>query len=83
MLLITKPTTEGNPARETARITVPYTKKFSAAKCYAWFDTLPKAGSGKEGDKYRIVLKSNGKVAVEVDGVIRPDVKNTGALGDL
>src|SRR5919204_201357 len=71
MLLIPKPTANESPKREMARITVPYAKKFSAAKCYAWLDMLPKNGSGKPGDKYRIVLKVNGRVASEVEGVIR------------
>jgi hypothetical protein len=67
MLLITKPSADANPERESERITVPFTRKFSGAKCYAWFDTLPNNGSGKEGNDYHIVLKRNGKPAAEVN----------------
>src|SRR5262245_56553957 len=46
MLLITRPRPSANPTRETGRITVPYKKQFKAARCYAWFDTLPEGASG-------------------------------------
>ena len=83
MLLITKPTEDEGPTRESARITIPYKKKFSAAKCFAWLDTLPKNGSGKIGDKYHIVLKRNGKPTAEGNNSIRQDVHSTTGLGDL
>ncbi len=60
MLLITKPTVDAGPTRESARIKVPFSKEFEAARCFVWFDTLPKGAGGKKGDKCRIVLKTNG-----------------------
>lgn len=83
MLLITKPSPNAGPERETARIMAPYSRKFSAAKCYAWFDTLPNNGSGKVGDDYHIILRCNGRPTAEVEGHIKRDVHSTGGLGDL
>jgi hypothetical protein len=83
MLLLTKSNANANPSRELARITVPYSKAFSAAKCWAWFDTLPDNKSGKPGDRYDIVLKRNGAATSVFVGDIQQGVKTTGGLGDL
>src|SRR3954454_15477794 len=80
MLLITKPTERDNPTRETASIAVPFSKQFTAASCYAWFDTLPGGASGQAGDEYHILLEKNGRPTAEVEGVVKPGNKATGGL---
>lgn len=83
MLLITKSTARTGPKRESATITVPFSKEFSAASFYAWFDTLPGGASGKPGDTYHIFMEKNGRPDAEVEGIIKPDVHAMGGLGDL
>jgi hypothetical protein len=80
MLLIIKSTPNGGPSREQSTIITPYTKKFMAAKCYAWFDTLPAGKSGANGSKYRISLFRDGKPSSEVQSVLEKSNKQTGSL---
>jgi hypothetical protein len=54
-----------------------------AAKCYAWFDTLPAGKSGANGSKYRISLFRDGKPSSQVQSVLEKSNKQTGSLGDL
>lgn len=84
MLLITKRTERSGPTRESVTISVPFSRKFSAASFYAWFDTLPGGESGQPGDVYRILMEKNGRLNGEVeDIVVKPDVDHESALGDL
>ena len=83
MLLVFKSDPKSGPDREQATITTPYTKKFRAAKCYAWFDTLPDGKSGADGTKYSIKLFVDGKPSSEVSEVLKKTNKSTGGLGDL
>jgi hypothetical protein len=83
MLLIIKSRPDSTLSREQSTITTPYTKKFMAASCYAWFDTLPEGKSGADDTKYRITLFRDGKSTSAVESVLKKSNKQTGSLGDL
>jgi hypothetical protein len=84
LLLITKPTTNAGPTREAARITVPFSKEFEAARCFVWLDTLPDGAGGKKGDECRIVLETKGEATSRAETTMEPELEGgTSGLGDL
>jgi hypothetical protein len=78
MLLITKPSS-GSIERETATVTVPFSKSFRSVKCVVWIDHEFR---GKAGE-YRVVLKEDGKPSGELEGRIEEGHKGSGRLGML
>ena len=87
LLLISKPTTRGGPERLVQqKVTVPFSKTFSATSCYAWLDELPGQASGKVGSQYRAVLKSDdpSRAPAQCSGTLEAhDGTSSFTMGDL
>jgi hypothetical protein len=83
LLLVTKATPDANPERREEIVTLPAKIEFTAVRCYAWIDTLPKGESGNEGDACNVELLKNGKIAARVEIAIKKQNKQSGGLGDL
>jgi hypothetical protein len=83
MLLITKATGSGNPERREEVVTLPVKIDFKAQSCYAWFDTLPKGGSGNDGDVCNVDLVRDGRRVTTCEGTIKKQNQQTEGVGDL
>jgi hypothetical protein len=83
LVLVYKPTADESPVMENRTITIPCSTRFSADKCYAWFDNLPEDDGGREGDRYRVVLSINGQVKTSVELIVQHGRRKSGSLGDM
>lgn len=78
LLLITKPTAD-SIERESAEVTVPFSKDFKAVNYAAWIDAELK---GQEGN-YKMTVLTDGKPGSYVAGEVREGVKDSGLLNNL
>jgi hypothetical protein len=82
MLLVSKASEAAPPDRREEVLTVPAQIDVKAVRCYAWFDSVPEAGS-PNGGGVTVRLLKDGKPAGTLEMTIRSSGKQGGGLGDL
>ena len=81
LLLVTK-AADANPARREEIVVLPAKIDFKATLCYAWADTLPEGGSGKDGDSWTLDLIRDGRKVTSCQGSIKSQNNRSGGVFD-